>query len=259
MRSPTSKLVLAILLSIAVHSVLFISGEPSAPYLSQHSIIHARLDKQDRELMQEEQTGQITEQHNQQISEASEPSRAAEDQPIKQEAAKTDEKKQDQDVINSLAKSDIKTVAKPDEEAPAINTQETEVKELIEKTAVVATQPKTQQESQVNNDSRAQVAALKGSEDPTYTSYRRVLRQYLAQRLEAKAEYQGTVRLKIKLEYGSIATSIKVIQSSGNLEIDRWAKRAALAANPYPKIPKEIGSTFEFSPTLELGTTEPTP
>lgn len=261
MRSPTSKLALALFLSIAVHCVLFLLGEPPEPYLSQHSIIHARLDKQDRELIQQEQTGQITEQHNQQISEASAPSRAAEDQPLKQDPAnaKTSENKQDQEVIKSQAKSDRKTTAEPENLTPEINTPDTEVKELIEKTAVVATKPKTQQESQVDNDSRAQVEALKGSEDPTYTSYRRVLKQYLGQRLEAKAEYKGTVRLKIKIEYGSIATSIKVIQSSGNLEIDRWAKRAALAANPYPKIPKEIGSTFEFSPTLQLGTTEPTP
>ena len=110
--------------------------------------------------------------------------------------------------------------------------------------------------SQVNSDSRAQVKALEGSEDPTYTSYRRVLQQYLEQRLEAKAEYQGRVRLKIKLEYGSVATSINVIQSSGDLEIDDWAKKAALAANPYPKIPKEIGSIFEFSPTLQFGKTQ---
>jgi TonB family protein len=118
---------------------------------------------------------------------------------------------------------------------------------------VAVSQPKTQQNSQVSSDSRAQVEALEGSEDPTYTSYRRVLKQYLGQRLEAKAEFQGTVRLKIKLEYGSVATSVNIIESSGNLQVDNWAKTAALAASPYPKIPKEIGSTFEFSPTLQLG------
>ena len=259
MHSPTSKLALALLLSIAVHSLLFLSGEPAEPYLSQHSIIHARLDKQDRELAQQEQTGQITQQHNEKISQASDPTQAAEDQPLKQEASKAKESNQDKEVINSKGKSEIKTVAEPIEEVPEMNTPETEVEELKEKTEVVATVAKTQQDSQISSDSRAQVEALEGSEDPTYTSYRRVLTQYLYQRLAAKAEYQGTVRLKIKLEYGSVATSIKVIESSGNLEIDSWAKKAALAANPYPKIPKEIGSTFEFSPTLQLGQPEATP
>lgn len=260
MRLPTSKLALALLLSIAVHSVLFLSGEPTTePYLSQHSIIHARLDKQDHELIQQEQTGQITKQHNEQISQASKPSRAAEDQPLKQDPSQVTKKTQDQEVISSRSQNERKTAIEPNKETPDIKTEEVEIKELIEKSEVVATQPKTQQDSQINSDSRAQVEALEGTEDPTYTSYRRVLTQYLGQRLEAKAEFKGTVRLKIKLEYGSFATSIKIIESSGNSELDIWAKKAALAANPYPKIPKEIGSTFEFSPTLQFGATESTP
>ena len=257
MRLPNFKLALAILLSLAAHSLLFLFEKPPEPYLSQHSIIHARLDKQDRELLQQEQTGQIAQQHNEQISQASDPSRAAEDQPLKQEASKAKEKNQDKEIISSQGKSEVKTVTEPTEEIPEMNTPETEVEELIEKTEVVASKAKTQQDSQISSDSRAQVEALEGSEDPTYTSYRRVLTQYLFQRLAANADYQGTVRLKIKLQYGSVATSVKVIQSSGNLEIDSWAKRAALAASPYPKIPKEIGSTFEFSPTLQLGKAQP--
>ena len=259
MRLPTSKLALALLLSIAVHSVLFLPGETSEPYLSQHSIIHARLDKQDHELIQQEQTGQITKQHNEQISQASTPSQASEDQPLKQEPTQAAKKNQAQEIISSQSQNERKTAAEPVEEAPEVNTEEVEIEELIEKTEVVATQPKTQQDRQVNSDSRAQVEALEGTEDPTYTSYHRVLTQYLGQRLEAKAEFKGSVRLKIKLEYGSVATSIKVIKSSGNQELDSWAKKAALAANPYPQIPKEIGSTFEFSPTLQFGITESTP
>ena len=252
MRSSTSKIALALLLSIIVHSLLFIQGKPSEPLLSQHSIIHARLDKQNRELIQQEQIGQIAQQHNKQISEASEPSQTAQDEPREQEASKAQEKTQNQPVVSSKSSSDQKTLKTP-KDAPTQTTPKTELEELVEKTDVAATQPKIKQDSQVSSDSRAQVEALNGDEDPTYTSYRRVLIQYLSQRLEAKAEYQGTVRLKIKLEYGSFATSVKVIESSGDLEVDNWAKRAALAANPYPKIPKEIGSTFEFTPTLQLG------
>jgi outer membrane biosynthesis protein TonB len=50
-----------------------------------------------------------------------------------------------------------------------------------------------------------------------------------------------------------LANRVNIIESSGDVEIDNWATKAALAANPYPKIPKEISSTFEFSPTLQLG------
>lgn len=252
-RSPTLKLAFALALSIAVHSVLFLLGEAPEPYLSKHSIIHARLDHQNRELLQQEQTGQIAQQHNEKISEASDSSQETQDQPVKQEATKAQEKSQDQPLISSQSQNDKKTLPEPVESPPKNTTAETVIEELVEKTEVTATQPKAQQDSQINSDSRAQVEALEGSEDPTYTSYRRVLRQYLEQRLEAGADLEGRVRLKIKLEYGSFATSVTIIESSGDLDVDSWVKKAALAANPYPKIPKEIGSTFEFSPTFQLG------
>lgn len=258
MRSSTSKLLLTLSISIAAHSLLLLLWtEPTEQYLSQHSIIHARLDKQDRELIQQEQIGQISDQHTQKISQASTPSNAKDNQPLEQKATQQVKKNKDEKLISSLASSKQKTLFESDEIEPEITTPEVEVEELVEKTEVVIAQPKEQQKSQTNNDSRAQVEALEGSADPTYRSYHRVLTQYLNQRLAAKAEYQGTVRLKIKLQYGSVATSVQIIQSSGRPEIDRWAKTAALAASPYPKIPKEIGSTFEFSPTLQLGRTEP--
>lgn len=260
MRSSTSKLLLTLMLSLAAHSLLLLLWiEPSQKFLTENSIIHARLDKQDRELIQQEQTGQISQQHTKKISQASDPSDAKDDQPLKQEETKEVNKSQDEKLVSSQAKNKRKTLLEDDEISPEITTPEVEVEELVEKTEAVVTQPKEQQESQTNNDSRAQVEALEGSEDPTYRSYHRVLTQYLNQRLTAKAEYQGIVRLKIKLQYGSIATSVKIIQSSGNSEIDHWAKTAALAANPYPKIPKELGSTFEFSPTLQLGTSYSAP
>ncbi len=257
MQSPTLKLIFALVLSLALHSLLFIPGEPSVQYLSQHSIIHARLDKQDRELIQQAQAGQIAQQHNEQISEASSPSEVALDQPVEQEAAKTKDTNQELPVISSATKAEKKVSAEPVEEPVEESTPDTEIEELIEKPDVIAAQPKIQQNSQISSDSRAQVEALEGSEDPTYSAYRRVATQYLTQRLEANANLKGTVRLKIKLEYGSFATSVNIVQSSGNFDLDDWAKKAALAANPYPKIPKEIGSTFEFSPTLQLGQTKP--
>lgn len=256
MQSPTSKLILALLLSLALHGLLLlIKGEPVEHYLSKNSIIHARLDKQDRELIQQEQTGQLAKQHNEQISQASSPSQATADQPLEQEASKADQAVQDEDVINTQSHAEEKIA--PVSEQPLNETQDTEIEELVENTEVAATTPTSQQESQVSSDSRAQVEALDGSEDPTYTSYRRIATQYLQQRLEAKAGLKGRVRLKIKLEYGSFATSVNIVESSGDLEVDSWAKKAALAANPYPKIPKEIGSKFEFSPTLQLGQTKP--
>ncbi|MFT7260697.1 MAG: TonB family protein [Glaciecola sp.] len=260
MHSSTLKIALALLLSIAVHSLLLIPRKTEEPLLSQHSIIHARLHKQDRELIQQEQTGQVAQQHNKKISAASDPSQTKKNPSVKQEVSKAHEKteKQNQNkpVVSSKSTRDLKTLHVPTKDTPTKTKQEKELKELIEKKEVATSQPTAQQSSQVNSDSRAQIQALEGTDDPTYTFYRRVLKQYLGQRLEAKAAFQGNVRLKIKLEYGSIATSVNIIESSGNAEIDNWARRAALAASPYPKIPKEIGLTFEFSPTLQFGQTQ---
>jgi hypothetical protein len=50
--------------------------------LSQHPIIHARLDKQDRELIQQDQLGQMTRQHNEQITKACDPSQTMQDLPL---------------------------------------------------------------------------------------------------------------------------------------------------------------------------------
>lgn len=258
MPSPKQKLAIALSLSLTAHSLLFIKGEPAIPQLSERSIIHARLDKQDRELAQKEQVGQISQHNNKKISEASS---AAEESPeqkkienIVKETPLLEPLRPEEDIIKSSAESDkkIEKPTKENKEQEVTEVVETEVEELVEETTTNAA-PKMQQDNNISSDSRAQAEAKDGSEDPTYTSYRRVLREYLAQRLEAQPSLMGEVRLKIKLEYGSFATQVIVIESSGKPQLDDWARKAALAANPYPEIPKEIGSTFEFSPTLQLG------
>jgi TonB family protein len=249
--SSTLKIAFALLLSIAVHSLLLIPGESEEPLLLQHTIIHARLDKQDSELIQKEQTGQIAQQHNKQISTASDPFQTKQNPSIKQEVSKAQEKtekeSQNNPVVSSKSNHSQKILTVPTKDTPTKTTHKKEV---------TTAQPPTADISQINSDSHAQIKALEDIEDSTYTFYRRVLKEYLGQRLEAKASYRGTVRLKIKLEYGSIATSVNIIESSGNAEVDHWARRAAIAASPYPKIPKKIGLTFEFSPTLKLGQTQ---
>lgn len=258
MPSPKQKLTLALSLSLAAHSLLFIKGEPVIPQLSERSIIHARLDKQNRELIQQEQTGQIAKKENEQISEASKPSPEVQDQPTEQVVNNVTPNSKPDEVIHSSSNSDKKVFISQEEikEEQNNESKESELEEIVETNEVLTAKPSSQQDNQISSDSRAQVEALEGSEDPTYMSYRRILSLYLSQRLEAHPNLKGRVRLKIKLEYGSIATSIQIIESSGDARVDQWAKKAALAANPYPKIPIEIGSTFEFSPTLQLGAPE---
>lgn len=256
MSSPPLKLIFALVLSLVVHSLLFLPSEPDPTYLTERSIIHARLDIEDRELLQQAQTGQISQQHNEDISQASTPSEQSIEQPKVQQATQASQQNQEQPVLSSHAPATKKTVKKASE-IPEQKTQETDIKELVEKQAVAESQQQVNQTPQIARDSRAQVEALSGHEDPTYRSYHKVLTQYLGQRLEANPNLKGTVRLKIQIEYSAIATSVTIIESSGDIDVDNWAKRAALAANPYPKVPTEIGSTFEFSPTLHVGATTP--
>lgn len=255
MPSPKQKLTLALSLSLAAHSLLFIKGEPTTLQLSERSIIHARLDKQNRELVQQEQTGQIEQKENEQISEASKPAPEVQEQVAEAVLNEVKASSQNNQVIHSSSIAKQKALISPEDETEKQNNEAipSEISEIVETKEVLTTKPSAQQDNQISSDSRAQVEALEGSDDPTYVSYRRILSLYLGQRLEAHPNLKGRVRLKIKLEYGSIATSIQIIESSGNALVDNWAKKAALAANPYPKIPKEIGSTFEFSPTLQIG------
>ncbi|MFQ3171540.1 MAG: hypothetical protein ACI9DG_001575 [Oleispira sp.] len=117
MHSSTSKLFLALLLSIVVHSLLFLQGNPSEPLLSKHPIIHARLDKQDRELIQQEQLGQMNQQHNKQITQASNPSRTTQDLPLQPEVmqtqAKTQQQNREQPVISRKVIRDQKALNTP--------------------------------------------------------------------------------------------------------------------------------------------------
>ena len=247
------RLIAALLLSAAVHALLFVPAQPEPESISLRSIIHARLDKQNRELIQQAQSGQLEQAEAKNTTEQSQLSDAAEkvvkeqaESAAKQQEA-TSEKKLTTDTASNNKVKQTKEIS-DQEQAEQITAESSEQPAETEPQAA-----NPQSNTQKQQLSQAQVEAISGNEDPTYTSYLKVLSQYLGQRLQAKAGMKGNIRLKIKIQYGSIATSVKVIDSSGDQLIDDWAIKAALAANPYPSIPKELGSTFEFSPTLKLG------
>ena len=247
------RLIAALLLSAAVHALLFVPAQPAPESISLRSIIHARLDKQNRELVQQAQSGQLERAEAKSTTQQSQLSDAAE-KVVKEQtesAAKQQEATSEKKLTTDTASNNKVKQTKELSDQEKIEQITTESSEQPAETEPQAANP--QSNTQKQQLSQAQVEAISGNEDPTYTSYLKVLSQYLGQRLQAKAGMKGNIRLKIKIQYGSIATSVKVIDSSGDQVIDDWAIKAALAANPYPSIPKELGSTFEFSPTLKLG------
>lgn len=246
------RLIAALLLSAALHALIFVSYDSEPDSISMRSVIHARLDKQNRELVQQQQLGQLEQAEAETITEQSQLSEAAEALPQELEQQSHQQPLQTEQQLTSNHESEQKI--RQSKEASEQTQAEQVTQELAD--PIQATEPQAanpQSHSQQQQLSQARVEAHSGSDDPTYTSYLRILSQYLGQRLKAKSGMQGVIRLKIKIQYGSIATSVKVIDSSGDPAVDDWAVKAALSANPYPEIPKELGNIFEFSPTFKLG------
>ena len=247
------RLIAALLLSAAVHALLFVPAQPEPESIFLRSIIHARLDKQNRELIQQAQSGQLEQAEAKNTTEQSQLSDAAE-KVVKEQAesaAKQQEATSEKKLTTDTASNNKVKQTKEISDQEQVEQITAESSEQPAETEPQAANPQSQaQQQQV---SQARVEAHSGSEDPTYTSYLQVLKQYIGQRVLSKPGMQGVLRIKMKIEYGSIATSVQVIESSGNAALDEWAKRAILSANPYPKIPEELGNTFEYAPTLRLG------
>lgn len=90
------------------------------------------------------------------------------------------------------------------------------------------------------------------SSDPRERSYQQQIMAHLRQHLLAPVGLQGRVRLELHIRYSSIATHVQVIVSSGSRQLDDWAVRAVLAANPFPPLPDDLEEPFIFRPTLRI-------
>ncbi len=88
------------------------------------------------------------------------------------------------------------------------------------------------------------------SADPLERSYQQKLLAHLRERVIAPAQFTGSVRLELTLSYRQVATNVRVIRSSGDPLMDDWAVKAALSANPYPRVPDELPASYTFRPTI---------
>ena len=104
--------------------------------------------------------------------------------------------------------------------------------------------------------SQAQVKAFGEHEEfsnPIEQAYYQVLMAYLKANLpDHPQQIRGQVRLQIKIQFGSVITSVKILQSSNSELTDAWAKRAVLNLSPVPTVPNELEQTYFFRPTLLL-------
>jgi len=254
-RSPSHRYGKRPLLSAFVVSVIFhglivwgwsaiTSTQPQEQDLP--AVLHAQLAKTVQQEQVKQQTGVLDSSPGEVIQQATSASRATPQQEQK-EAPKKPE--QEQTSVDTLTANKAKQ--KTYKTDKLVNSpSEQQVQETPKEIQLEAKDNSTEQEAITR---QAQTEAIQESRSPTYNNYHKQLTNYLTQYLAAPKGYEGTLRLKIQLAYGGVPIGVYIIESSGNREIDEWAKRQAIAAGPYPAIPKELGSTFEFAPTLVFG------
>ena len=88
--------------------------------------------------------------------------------------------------------------------------------------------------------------------DPQERHYQQQILAHLREQLIAPAQFRGELQLQLTLRYRRIATDVQVVISSGNAQLDAWAVKAAIAANPYPAVPDSLPSPYRFRPILRI-------
>ena len=89
--------------------------------------------------------------------------------------------------------------------------------------------------------------------DPLERAYYELLVAHLHARLPDHPKgIAGKVRLEIKIQYGSVITGVRILDSSGNPATDDWARKAALSVSPVPPVPDKFAQPYYFRPTLLL-------
>ncbi|WP_300425764.1 energy transducer TonB [uncultured Thalassolituus sp.] len=88
---------------------------------------------------------------------------------------------------------------------------------------------------------------------PEEAEYFRVLTAHLRARTPPHPPgLKGRVRLQVKIQYGSVITSVEVISSTGDTRLEQWARKVVLGISPVPAVPSGIKQPFYFRPTIEV-------
>lgn len=226
-----NKILLATLLgSLLLHGALFLPSQKQAPIIpDSQKVIHAKL----------------TSEHAQYPLLSQEPSIVA-----KAENAES-------------STSTTEAVSQPP--TPTVQATQSVIKQPLSKPKTHPVQKATQKPIPTNNQVAAESAASTPlakaglaiqqdteASDPIQQRYEQLLLAHLRNKTTAPSNLNGQVRLSIKFSYRQIATEVKIIQSSGDEAVDRWAVRSVLAANPFPSIPTELPDNFTFRPTLKI-------
>jgi TonB family protein len=88
--------------------------------------------------------------------------------------------------------------------------------------------------------------------DPFERSFQQQILAHMRNKIRAPNNLHGSVRLEIQYSYRQVITQVRIIRSSNDEELDDWAIKAILSANPYPSVPKDLPENYIFRPTLQV-------
>ena len=89
---------------------------------------------------------------------------------------------------------------------------------------------------------------------PEEIEYHRILTAHLRARTPPYPPgLHGAIRLQVKIQYGSVITSVEVISNSGGHALEQWARTVILGVSPVPGVPKGVKQPYFFRPTIEIG------
>ena len=285
-------LILALLLSLGLHTVLLIPQQDTSLDVKT-TVINARLTKEKAQgSAQQDQLPQKPQEFSQQA--AAKP--AAEPQAVPEPEKATQKSQKPTRQAQEPAQQSQKPAQKPAQQAAAEKSastpqETTEPQAAIAQPQITTTKPSTvkkpvvkakatsnktikpRPETEKNNDSsrpesvaqnqksvqpQAEIKKQKKGlaeeySDPLERNYIQQLLTHLDQKIIAPEQLSGKVRLQISINYGQIVTQVTVINSSGNRAIDDWVVKAVLAANPFPQVPDKFSQPYIFRPTIDLG------
>ena len=241
------RLIATIVVSVGLHLLLF-SELPSIPQKQQYVTLRATLNEQHAQGQDTEDSTGISDEIMM-PPEPDEPTKPA--PPAKPESAALPEPPAPADPAEATTKT---SSAIPVTESP-------EAMKVPLKTEAPPPPPPTANTDSAERNVEEVVSApkkeLAGDTEvfgtPEEAEYHRVLTAHLRARTPpAPAGASGRIRLQVKIQYGSIVTSVEVISNTGNPALEKWARTAALRMSPVPAIPAGVDQPYYFRPTLQV-------
>lgn len=256
------RVLLAVVISVALHLLLFFVQAPVETPPERPRVFHAELQT---EIAQrddgEDRRGDITDESPATVKPPADPAPSA-----PQSTDKT--ANQTPAELITATSSPVKTQEpsqQPDIQQPVVQQKASESEQTVtipEKKPVPQKRPEpeiTAESPQSETSTPAPPSSLQTQgdheefSDPLERAYYELLVAHLNARLPAHPKgIAGKVRLEIKIQYGSVITGVNIIDSSGNAATDSWARKAALSVSPVPPVPEKFAQPYFFRPTLLL-------